>query len=192
LVAKDNEPKLKQNPFDVNKAFEEFFEPSIRQKVEPVAYVEEKKTNKVTDLDPDFLYGDILDDILTSFGGVEEVIRCKWDKNLNEGELVCLMKDWRVFRYVLKANDFAVLKPEDRVAKINRECHVFEDVDDWGHWEELGGKREEAFKKDMEAKKKEQDMLDYSETYSEALAKFFAGDLDAMTRFNARYGSKSV
>lgn len=186
------EPELKQNPEDVGKLFERFFASPSINKMEPVEYIDEKNINKITELVPDFVFADLLDDVLASFGGIQEIIRCNWDKTYLEGELVCLMKDWRVFRYVVKANDFVSLKLEERVAKINRECHIFEDVDDWGHWEELGGKREEQFKKDMEAKRKEQDRLDYSDKYSEALTKFFAGDAEAMTKFTERYGSKSV
>lgn len=92
--------------------------------------------NRISERYPKFGFGDLLDEILDDFGGVLDIFVCEWDDVKLEGEVVCLMKDWRVFRYFLKQNDIASLDREKRISLINKDCLIFEDIDDWCAWKE--------------------------------------------------------
>ena len=180
----------------LSKQFHEFFDlhngntKITFEQTKPVEVVydtmDDKDNVKIAERYPTFGYGSLLDEVLEDFGGVQEIVRCSWDENINEGEVVCLMKDWRVFRYVLKQNDFAALKHEDRITKINRECLVCEDMDDWGHWEELGGTREEQEKKALQQKITDEKMSEYTEKYSDALTDFFNGGIESLQKMMAK------
>jgi hypothetical protein len=140
----------------------------------------------------EFLYGDIIDAVLKSFGGVVEIMDIWWNEMSSEGEVVCLMADWRVFRYYLKANDFASLSYEDRVRKINHECLVFEDMDDYGRWVELGGRRrEEEVKVEVKKKVSEEKMTEYGEKMTDALSNFFNGDLEGLSKIMSKNSGKT-
>ena len=92
---------------------------------------------KITDVCPEFKFGEFLDGVYDEFGGIREILKIKWNSTFDIGHVSCLMKDWRVIFYKLVANDFVSLTPEQRRIKVHSECRVFEDMDDWAHWFEV-------------------------------------------------------
>ncbi len=126
--------------------FEKMFPENINQPLtllpKPVKYDDTGKSTKIAERCPLFNYANLIDDVLEDFGGVEEIIKYEWDNDKNEGLIICLMKDWRIFRYVFKGSEYSGLSQEDRIKKLNRECQIFEDFDDWGHWEDLNSLEE--------------------------------------------------
>jgi hypothetical protein len=179
-------PNVKMAPQDMADLFSHFFEAGgTTKKVPlpaPVVYDNMGESIKINERYPLFACGSLLDEVLEEFGGVQEIMSCKWDSIFNEGTVVCLMNDWRVFRYKLKLHEFSSLKHDERKSKINRECHVFEDIDEFGHWEELGGINEENNKESLEKKKKEEEATVYGEKMSDALEDFFSGNLDSIQK----------
>lgn len=157
----------------------------VGEPIKPVVYddMSEAGNVKIVEKYPNFGFGGLLDEILESFGGVQEIMECNWDKELNEGGVICLMKDWRVFRYYVKQSALAGLTHDERVSKINCDCKLFEDMDDWGHWEDMGGIREEEEKRVLKIKKEREKTLEETEKYNEALRNFFNGDSDAMKNY---------
>lgn len=137
---------------------------------------------KISERFPKFGFGDLLDEILEDFGGVLDIFVCEWDDVKLEGEIVCLMKDWRVFRYFLKQNDIAVLDREKRIMLINKDCFVFEDMDDWCSWKELDGDRTEKSKKEIEEKKELENQMQWVQDYVTDLEDFFNGNFDKMQK----------
>lgn len=155
--------------------------------------MEDKDNIKIAEKFPVFGFGSLLDEILEGYGGVQEILRCTWNELTNEGEVACLMKDWRVFRYYMKQNDFSALSQEDRISKIDRECLICEDMDDWGHWEELGGSREEQNKKAMQEKAIQEKQTVYGEKMNDAMNSFFNGDISKLVEIIAKNpGKKSI
>lgn len=138
--------------------------------------------NKIAERFPKFGFGDLLDEILDDFGGVQDIFSCEWDETRMEGEVVCLMNDWRVFRYFLKQNDLSILDREARIKLINKDCIVFEDIDDWSAWKELADVRIEHEKKEIKKKEEIDKSSVYGEKYSDALKDFFNGGLDAIQK----------
>lgn len=137
---------------------------------------------KIGERYPKFGFGDLLDEILDDFGGVLDIFLCEWDDTKLEGEIVCLMKDWRVFRYFLKQNDIAALDREKRIMLINKDCFIFEDVDDWCSWKELAGDKAEKSKKEIEEKKELENQMQFFQDYVTDLEDFFNGNFDKMQK----------
>jgi len=146
----------------------------------PTEYNDMDLALKIVDRNPTFSYGELLDEVLEDFGGVQEIITCSEQDNDN-WLIIALMKDWRVFRYKLVVNDFAILSRENRKIKINRECQVFEDMDDWGHWQELDGGSDDN-KQAIVDKQKLEKQLEYNEKYNNALDDFFSGNTDNISK----------
>lgn len=138
--------------------------------------------NKISERYPKFGFGDLLDEILDDFGGVLDIFVCEWDDVKLEGEVVCLMKDWRVFRYFLKQNDIAALDREKRIMLINKDCLIFEDVDDWCAWKELDGDRAEKSKKEIEEKMEIEKQKQSAQDYVTDLEDFFNGSIEKMQK----------
>lgn len=136
--------------------------------------------NKISERYPKFGFGDLLDEILEEFGGVLDIFVCEWDDATLEGEVVCLMKDWRVFRYFLKQNELSILNREKRISLINKDCLIFEDMDDWCAWKELAGNREEKAKKEIEEKKELENQKQSAQDYITDLQDFFNGNIEKM------------
>jgi hypothetical protein len=191
------QPPLTQEQKDLQDAFASFFNAggdtpkSKGPPPKPVVYDDMGESTKIAEKYPMFGFASLLDEILDEFGGVTEIMSCNWNNITDEGTVTCLMKDWRVFRYNLKANEFATLSYDDRKSKINRECLVFEDMDDFGHWEELGGVAEENDKNALVKKKKEEDMTNYGEKMNDALGDFFNGGVEAMQKMMSKNDGKS-
>lgn len=137
---------------------------------------------KISERFPKFGFGDLLDDILKDFGGVLEIFKCEWDEIGMEGELVCLLNDWRVFRYVLKQNELASLDGEGRIKLINKDCLIFEDIDDWSAWKELDGDRWTKSKKEIEEKKEIEKQKQSAQEYISDLEDFFSGNIEKMQK----------
>ncbi len=179
------EPKVSYvTPFsNISKEIDQFFNVNsgvksfVQTQPEPAVYddTEDANNTKIQDKFPMFGYASLLDEVLEEFGGVQEIMKCNWDSVMNEGEVVCLMNDWRVFRYYLKDHEFSSLNHDERKSKINRECMIHEDMDDYGHWLELGGEREEQEKKAMMTKIEVEKAMEYQEKYSDVLKDFFSG-----------------
>lgn len=181
---------------ELNQSFNSFFgfnpgSPQPKITPQPAKYEDEKKSIKIAERHPLFGFASLLDEILEDFGGVQEIFQCNWDCTTNQGTVICLMNDWRVFRYVLKANEFATLKPEDRISKINRECQIFEDVEDWGHWIDLGGENEEPDKRTIQQKKIDEKMTVYGEKMRDALDDFFSGNVDSLQKMMQKNDGKN-
>jgi hypothetical protein len=138
--------------------------------------------NKISERYPKFGFGNLLDEILEDFGGVLDIFVCEWDDVKLEGEVVCLMKNWRVFRYFLKQNDISVLNREQRISLINKDCFVFEDVDDWCSWKELDGDRLEKSKKEIEEKQEIEKQKQSAKEYITDLEDFFSGNFDKIQK----------
>lgn len=154
----------------------------------PVIYddMDNIDNNKISERYPKFGFGSLLDDVLEDFGGVLDIFVCVWDDNKLEGEVVCLMKDWRVFRYFLKQNELAALDNEKRISLINKDCFVFEDVDDWCSWKELDGDRREKLKKEIEEQKEVENQKQSAQDYISDLEDFFSGNIEKMQKMMQR------
>lgn len=133
---------------------------------------------KIADRNPNLLYNDIVDEVLEEFGGVHEVIEVNENELSNEWLIIALMRDWRVFLYVIKPNEFSCLSKEERKQKINRECIIFEDMDDWSVWQELDGSATDNFKQKIIDKQKQE----YDAKYNDALADFFSGNISSISK----------
>jgi hypothetical protein len=59
---------------------------------------------------------------------------------------------------------------------------LFEDMDEWSHWEELGGSREEKEKEAIARKQKEMASSEYNEKYQDAMEDLFSGDISAIQK----------
>jgi hypothetical protein len=134
--------------------------------------------NKISEQYPKFGFGDLLDEILEDFGGVLDIFICEWDDIKLEGEVVCLINNWRVFRYYLKQNELSVLDREKRISLINKDCLIFEDIDEWGSWKELNGDRIEREKKEIVNKKEIENQKQSVQNYISDLQDFFNGDIE--------------
>lgn len=154
----------------------------------PVIYddMDNVDNNKISERYPKFGFGSLLDDVLEDFGGVLDIFVCVWDDNKLEGEVVCLMKDWRVFRYFLKQNELASLDNEKRISLINKDCFVFEDVDDWCSWKELDGDRREKLKKEIEEQKEVENQKQSAQDYISDLEDFFSGNIEKIQKMMQR------
>jgi hypothetical protein len=137
---------------------------------------------KISERYPKFGFGDLLDEILEDFGGVLDIFLCDWDDIKMEGEVICLLKNWRVFRYYLKQNELSILSRENRISLINKDCIIFEDVDDWGSWKELSGDRLEKEKKEIEKKKEIENQKQSAQNYVSDLEDFFNGDIEKIQK----------
>lgn len=153
----------------------------LKQEVIPAEYIDYTKSVKVVDRSGLFMFGEVMDRVLESFGGVQEMMECSWDIDNNFGIVVCLMNDWRIFHYVLKAGEFSILNDEGRISKINRECRIFEDMDDWSHWKEYLGD-DINNKKSLIKNKVVENLAEYSEKMTEAVDSLFNGDVDAIAK----------
>jgi hypothetical protein len=174
---------------DLAKAFESFFDdPRVTEYTktlpEPAVYndMENIDNLKIAERFPKFAFGDLLDEILEDFGGVLDIFHCDWTEECMEGEVVCLMKDWRVFRYHLKQNELSSLNREARIKLINKDCILFEDVDDWSAWKELADVRIEKEKKEISKKQETEKSSVYSEKYNDALNDLFNGGIEAIQK----------
>lgn len=137
---------------------------------------------KIGERYPKFGFGDLLDEILEEFGGVLDIFRCEWDENTLDGEVVCLMKDWRVFQYHLKQNEMAALSRVDRIKVINRDCFIFEDVDNWCMWKESEYERELKVKKQESNKNFVDKNKEQVNEYISDLNDFFNGDFEKIQK----------
>lgn len=151
---------------------------------EPAVYddMENIDNNKIAERFPKFAFGNLLDEILEDFGGVLDIFHCDWNEECMQGEVVCLMKDWRVFRYLLKQNELSSLTEEDRIKLINKDCILFEDVDDWSNWTELADDRIEKEKKEINRKREIEKSSIYNDKYNDALSDFFNGGVEAIQK----------
>jgi hypothetical protein len=157
-----------------------------------VTYDDTGKSVKISERYPLFDLATLIDDVLDEFGGVEEIMECKWGSLLNEGLVVCLMKDWRVFRLNLKSHEYASLTYDDRRFKINRDCMIFEDMDEWSHWEELGGTLEDSEKEALAKKQQMSKMTSYGKKYNDSLDDFFnEGSIESMQKMMQKNSGKS-
>lgn len=137
---------------------------------------------KISERFPKFGFGDLLDEILEDFGGVLDIFQCEWNEDIMEGEVVCLMKDWRVFRYLLKQNEMASLTRDERIRVINKDCIVFEDIDEWSSWKEVKDDKEEN-KKILERNKEAiEKNKQEAEEYVSDLNDFFSGNFDKIQK----------
>lgn len=156
-----------------------------------VTYDDTGKSVKISERYPLFGFATLIDDVLDEFGGVEEIVECQWVPEFNEGLVVCLMKDWRVFRLNLKSHEYASLSHDDRRSKINRDCMLFEDMDEWSHWEELGGAREDSEKEALAKKQQMSKMTSYGEKYNDSLDDFFnGGSIESMQKMMQKNPNK--
>lgn len=196
-----SEPGVMKNFTDkeVSEIFQNFFnagdaETQTQKPLpKPVEYDDTGKSVKIAERYPLFGCANLIDEVLEDFGGVEEILKCEWNNDKNEGLVICLMKDWRVFRYFLKGTEYSGLSQEDRIKKLNRECQVFEDFDDWGHWEDLGGSTEENDKQTLQKKVQEEKMTVYGEKMSNAMEDFFNGNVDALSKMMSKNkGQQSI
>jgi len=137
---------------------------------------------KISERFPKFGFGSLLDEILCGFGGVLDIFLCEWDDDKMEGEVVCLMKDWRVFRYFLKLNELSFHDRDGRIKLINKDCLIFEDIDDWSAWKELEGDRVEKSKKAIEEKKEIKKQKQSAQDYMSDLDDFFNGNIEKMQK----------
>lgn len=180
---------------ELREAFKKFFADPEKPKGPPpkiVTYDDTGKSVKISERYPLFGFASLIDDILEEFGGVEEIMECQWVPEFNEGLVVCLMKDWRVFRLNLKSHEYASLSHNDRRSKINRDCMLFEDMDEWSHWEELGGSREQNEKEAMAKKQQASKMTSYGEKYTDSLDDFFnGGSIEAMQKMMQKNDGKN-
>lgn len=81
----------------------------------------------------------LLEEVLVGMGGIREVLKVEWDSVEGVGVVVCLLNDWRVFRFFAATDEFKDLGIGACRDKIERDCKIFEDMDDWYIWEELVG-----------------------------------------------------
>ncbi len=87
-----------------------------------------------------------------------------------------------MFRYYLKQNELSILSRENRISLINKDCIIFEDVDDWGSWKELSGDRLEKEKKEIEKKKEIENQKQSAQNYVSDLEDFFNGDIEKIQK----------
>lgn len=127
---------------------------------------------------PEFKFASLLDDVLGDFGGILEIIKVEWDGIIQENEVVCLMKDWRVFNIKMRDVDYINLGYDDQKLKVNHTCIIHEDMDDWGRWEDKREARAEVDKMKLAKKKEEEKGQVYKKHYNDALSNFFNGGID--------------
>jgi hypothetical protein len=201
---KESQKSMQSKPLSPNfdssnmaKAFESLLTDNqiyktITPEPDPKVYDDLSEANniKIAEKFPKFEFGCLIDEVLESFGGVLEIMRCTWDDNFKQGTVVCLMKDWRVFQLNLKANDFALLDREKRISKINRECLIFEDIEDLHHFEDLNGLDSDDDKRKLENKVKEEKITAYGEKMSSALDDLFSGNVDAISKIMSKNTGK--
>jgi hypothetical protein len=146
-----------------------------------VVYDHTKEPTKLTDKNPMIPSCDVFDEVLSDFGGVLQIIKGEYDSTKKIGVIICLMKDWRIFRFKLYGADFDNITYDEKVTKINHQCQIFEDMDDWSHWEETVGDNEIDDKRTLEEKIKQEKESVYGEKYKNALDDFFNGNIDSMS-----------
>lgn len=144
--------------------------------VDAVVYDDSDEMNnvKISDKFPRFSFGSVVDEVLDDFGGVLEIIQCVWDESLQKGKTVCLLKDWTVFVLELKSLDYVSLDHAAKKTKINHDCEVLDDIEEWIKWEDSSETR--LTLKEQQAIKNEENMKRKS-----ALDKFFSGDVSEMS-----------
>jgi hypothetical protein len=169
--------------------------PELKHENKITENMNEDTVVKIVDLYPRFLYGNLLDDVLEELGGIQEILSCEWDQDMNAGTVACLMKDWRVTSYYLKANDFSALSGVERMERIKRECMVHEDMDDWGHYLELANTEESRqwqYKRDKETKEREEEQKQDEENYTPAVNDFFNGSVDKIAEMMKKAMKRSI
>lgn len=137
---------------------------------------------KISEQYPKFGFGSLFDEILDGFGGVLEIFSCDWNDIELEGEIVCLMNDWRVFRYYLKQSNLSGLDKESRVKMINKDCILFEDIDEYSSWKEVDGDDYLSKKKIVDKLKKDIEYKKEVDEYLTDLGDFFNGNIEKMQK----------
>ncbi len=147
--------------------------------IEPyvIESIDGMENTKVSNKNPSFTHGKFIDDIFEGFGGVLELMKVTWDDGIKEGEVCVLMKDWRVISIFIKTDEFVGMTDDQIETKINADCMVFEDMDEWSHWYEADGGR-------MEREKKKVSMIKQNaeEEKRNALIDFFSGKTESIEK----------
>lgn len=149
--------------------------------VEPASYISET-TTKICEKNPSLPYGSLLDEVYEDWGGISEVIECKWNTAMKAGITVCLMNDWRVIRVKVKDCDYINLTDAEKRIKMNHDAMVFEDMDNWSHWEETIGDSLERDLEEIRNRNEQNQIQEAKEQKAIILEEFFNGHLDSVSK----------
>ncbi len=152
--------------------------------IDPVVYDDSLEMNniKISEKYPKFKFGEVIDDVLDDLGGIEEILNCEWHDDVKQGKVVCLLKNWQVFRLVLKTVDMESLDRTEVYNKINSYKQLFDDMDDYGIFIDNGGDAEERMKREIEERSKAESETLHAEKMKKAMSDFFNGGIDEIQK----------
>jgi hypothetical protein len=104
---------------------------------------------KIIDKDPNYLFASIYDYVLEEMGGILDILK------LNE-EVVCLLKDWKV--YYFDTNHFTINNTAEKSLDRKKEIItnnqiIFQDLDSYYDWVS-NGKPKQSFVQNLPENKK--------------------------------------
>lgn len=150
--------------------------------VNPVVYDDSSEIDnvKISDKFPMFKYGNFIDEILDEYGGVIEILKCEWNMIHGFGEVVCLLKNWKVCRFVLTDIDGGLSK---QLLEKNHE--VYDDIEDYEHFVDVNGGRKQEVTVKKQVKPVSKIDEEYLEKMKTATQNLFAGNIAEIQKLMA-------